>query len=383
MSETTVVFQNDMSTLFLLNNLYIGGSERKTVRVVNALHRRGHNIHLAWLNGPETLRHEIAPGVPVICLDRHGKFSWRALRRLERYVREQGIARIVCMNQYPFLYAKALCLVMGNAAPSCVVTVNVTEFTSRKEAAQMVLYLPLMRRADELVFGSEYQLDLWVERYRLPRGKCRYIHNGVDSDHFSVLATGSPATDHRAAFCLGPDDFVVGTVGMFRPEKQQGDLIEAVARLRAQGMSAFALIVGSGVKAPVLKKLAADAGVTDYIRFPGEMRDVRPALAAMDVFVSTSVSETFSNAAIEAMAMSRPVVLSDVGGTREMVWEGVNGRLYPASDVGRLTAVLEGLASDQLDARRMGEEARRIAIERFSFSRMVNEYEALCGTTKR
>jgi glycosyltransferase involved in cell wall biosynthesis len=371
-----------MSALFLLNNLCIGGSERKTVRVVNAIHRRGHNIHLAWLNAPETLRHEITPGVPVVCLDRHGKFSWRTLRRLERYVREQGITCIICMNQYPLLYAKALRLVMGNAAPRCAVTINTTEFVSCKEAAQMALYSPLMRRADEIVFGCEYQLGLWVERYRLPREKCRYIHNGVDSDYFSPNAAGLQDTDHRTTFGLGPDDFVVGTVGMFRPEKQQGDLIEAVARLRARGMSVFALIVGSGVKEAMLKKQAADAGVTKYVRFPGEMRDVRPALAAMDVFVSTSVSETFSNAAIEAMAMARPVVLSDVGGTREMAWEGVNGCLYPASDVGWLTAVLEGLAADRSAVRRMGEEARRIAVERFSFSRMVNEYEALCGDTK-
>ena len=50
-----------MPTLFLLSNLCIGGSERKTVRVVNALHGRGQNIHLAWLNGPEALRQELAP----------------------------------------------------------------------------------------------------------------------------------------------------------------------------------------------------------------------------------------------------------------------------------------------------------------------------------
>jgi glycosyltransferase involved in cell wall biosynthesis len=368
-----------MPALFLLNNLCIGGSERKTVRVVNALHLRGHKkVHLAWLNGPETLRHEITPGVPATCFDRHGKFSWRALRRLEQYVRTHGIKRIVCMNQYPLLYAKALRLVMGSAAPSCVVTINTTDFVSRKEAAQMVLYAPLMRRTDKVVFGCDYQLGLWIERYRLSREQCHYIHNGVDSEHFSLHAIGSRDTDHRAALDLDPDDFVMGTVGMFRPEKQQGDLIEAVARLRLRGLRAIALLVGGGEKEPALKKQAADAGVTDYIRFPGEIRDVRPALAVMDVFVSTSVSETFSNAAIEAMAMGRPVVLSDVGGAREMVWEGINGYLYPASDIEQLVVTLERLAMNLPVTRALGEEARRISVERFSFSNMVDEYEALC-----
>ena len=248
----------------------------------------------------------------------------------------------------------------------------------------MALYVPLMRRADVIVFGCDYQLRLWVERYRLPKEKCRYIHNGVDNDHFSARVIALPDADHRAAFGLAPNDFVVGTVGKFRPEKQQGDLIEVVARLRAQGLRAFALIVGGGEKESALKKQAADTGVTDYIRFPGEMRDVRPALAAMDVFVLTSVSETFSNAALEVLAMGRPVVLSDVGGAREMVCEGINGHLYPASDFGQLAAILERLAADPFATRRMGEEARRIAVKHFSLSRMVDEYAALCcGDIKR
>lgn len=352
------------------------------MRIVNVMHNRGKDIHLAWLNGPETLRPEIHPDVPVICLERSGKFSWRALHHLKRYVRKHGIKRIICMNLYPMLYAKALRLVMGSAAPACVVMINTTEFVNRKQRRQMMLYAPLMLGVDKIVFGCGYQLSLWLERYRLPKEKCSYIHNGVDSDHFSARAIELLDTDHRAAFGFGPDDFVVGTVGKLRPEKQQGDLIEVVVRLRAKGLGVFALIVGGGEKESALKKQAAVAGVTDYIRFTGEMDDVRPALAAMDVFVLTSVAvETFSNAALEAMAMGRPVVLSDVGGAREMVWDGVNGHLYPAFDVRQLTILLEKLATTMPATRHMGEEARRIAVERFSFSRMVDEYEALCGGT--
>lgn len=242
----------------------------------------------------------------------------------------------------------------------------------------MMLYAPLIRRADEVVFGCHYQLGLWTERYRLPSKFCRYIYNGVDSDHFSARAIGSPETDHRAVFGLGAEDFVVGTVGKLRSEKQQGDLIEAVAKLHARGVYVFALLVGSGEKELALKKQATESGIANYIRFSGDLGDVRPALSALDVFVLTSVSETFSNAALEAMAMARPVVLSDVGGAREMVWEGVNGQLYSPSDVERLVTILERLAADFSMARRMGEEARRIAVERFSFSHMVDEYESLC-----
>ncbi|MFT6958882.1 MAG: glycosyltransferase involved in cell wall biosynthesis [Halieaceae bacterium] len=367
-----------MTTLFLLSSLGIGGSERKVVRIANALNHRGHDIHLAWLNTPETLRSEIAPGIPSLCLERRGKFSWAALRRLQHYVRMHGITRIICVNLYPILYARALRLLLRGAAPSCVILVNTTEFPTRRAELKMMLYAPLIRGVNEIVFGCGYQLGLWVDRYRLPDDKCRYIHNGVDSDHFSAHSLGPKDGGYRDAFGLGVEDFVVGTVGKLRPEKQQSDLIEAVAILHERGVHAFVLLAGSGEMESTLKKKAMDKGIAHKILFLGDLGDVRPLLASIDVFVLTSVSETFSNATLEAMAMSRPVVLSDVGGAREMVWESVNGQTYPVHDVERLGTILEGLAADPAAACRMGEEARRIAVEKFSFSHMVDEYERLC-----
>jgi len=368
-----------MPALFLLNSLTIGGSERKIVRLANALHRRGHHIHLAWLNGPETLRPEIAEGVPMVHLERRGKFSWAALRRLEHYARSHGINRLICVNQYPLLYAKALRLLMHGDAPACIVLINTTEFASTRETRQMALYAPLLRRTYKIVFGCDFQRDLWMKRYRLPERLCFRIYNGVDSDYFSMAALASTVVHHRAAFGLGMEDYVLGTVGALRPEKQQGDLIEAVARLHARGVRAVAVIVGGGEKEAALKQHAERAGIADCIHFLGDQQDVRPALAAMNVFVLTSVAvETFSNAALEAMAMGRSVVLSDVGGAREMVWPGINGYIYPPGDVGRLVDLLEGLSAVAPTARNMGEEARRIAVEKFSFSHMVDEYERLC-----
>jgi glycosyltransferase involved in cell wall biosynthesis len=366
-----------MPALFLLSSLCIGGSERKTVRIVNALRARGHDIHLAWLNEPETLRREIAPGTPTISLQRRGKFSWHAIRRLAGYVRQNDIRRIICMNQYPLLYAKALRLAMGVAAPACVATTNATEFHSRKEARQMLIYAPLMRHADRIVFGCNFQMELWLRRYRLPRDKCRFIHNGVDSEYFSHAAVGPVRQDQRAAYGFRDEDFIVGTVGAFRPEKQQVDLVDAIAKLRARGVPARALIVGSGVCEAPLRERIATAGLADQIRLPGELRDVRSALAAMDVFVLTSVAETFSNAALEAMSMERTVVLSDVGGAGEMVQPGSNGFLYPAGDVEKLAEILAQLASGRVRLHEMSRLARVAAEQQFSFSRMVDQYAAL------
>lgn len=314
---------NESTTLFLLNSLVIGGSEKKTVGIVNRLTAEGVSVHLGYLNPPETLLSDLDQRVPRVCLDRRGRLSWYSVQRLERYVRAHDIARIIAINLYPLLYASCLRLVMGAVAPAIVVTVNTTRFAGYKEKAQMTIYAPLLRRADRIVFGCSDQLHLWTTRYRLPGDRCAFVYNGVDSQYFSIAAMVASVVEHRAAFGFAPDEFVVGTVGQFRREKQQTDLIEAIRRLRAMGVRASGLIVGAGECEAALKQCARSVGMLDYIRFPGELGDVRPALAAMDAFALTSVAvETFSNAALEAMSMGRAVVLSDLGGAREMVWRG-------------------------------------------------------------
>src|SRR6266849_10928105 len=90
--RTVPVTIKDNAALLLLNNLEIGGSERKIVRIANALRQGGHDIHLAYLNAPHTLRGRLDPGLPVFHLDRTGKFSFPALGQLKRYILQQQIS---------------------------------------------------------------------------------------------------------------------------------------------------------------------------------------------------------------------------------------------------------------------------------------------------
>jgi glycosyltransferase involved in cell wall biosynthesis len=370
------------SSMFLLSSLCVGGSERKIIRVANALYRRGRRAHIAYLNGPETLLTELDPGIPRVCLERHGKFSPAAVARLVNYVRQHDVSRIVCVNLYPLLYALSTAALVRQSGLSCVALVNTTDFLSVKEKYSMMLYSPLLKRVSRVVFGCAFQMSQWIQRYRLPAEKCGYIYNGVDETHYSRVSLNAPRQEIRASIGLSDDDFVIGTVGQLRPEKRQSDLIEAVSRLRAKGKNVKALIVGAGKEKDNLERLVQERGLKDKVLFLGEVKDPRPALAAMDVFVLTSVAvETFSNAALEAMSMGVPVVLSDIAGAREMVRDGVNGCLYPKGDVDVLFGVLAALISDAATVTRLGREARAQVIEKFSFSQMLNQYEALLSAT--
>jgi glycosyltransferase involved in cell wall biosynthesis len=140
---------------------------------------------------------------------------------------------------------------------------------------------------------------------------------------------------------------------------------------------AVALLVGEG---PVRAAREADAralGIETNVRFLGLRRDVPALLAVSDLLAHPSTQEGFCNALLEAMAASRPVVATDVGGNREAVVDGETGLLVPARDAARLAAAMLAVLEQPDRGVAWGRAGRRRAAERFQRSRMLREYETL------
>ena len=363
--------QGNGGTVFVLNSLCLGGSEKKMVAISNALFAAGYRIHIAYLCLPDTLAASIAPGITVVPLGRRGKFSFSALRRLCKYIRTEQIEHVVAVNLYPLLYA---CLASRISRPrrTCVALINSFDQRSRREEWFMKIYAPLLRRCDLLVFGSELQKTKWLKAYGLDSKRCRTVYNGVDTTYYRP-APASRQTERKLGF--GASDFVIGTVGVLRPEKRQVDLLHAAGVLKRRGIPVRVLLVGDGPCAAHLRKVAQELDLTESVVFYGLADDVRPLLAVMDVFVLSSVTETFSNAALEAMASGCCVVLSDVGGAREMVVDGESGYVYAPGDVPELARLLGVLYGDQTTKRRLSAAARARVVEHFSYNQMLGGYQ--------
>ena len=368
-----------MALLFLLNSLTAsGGSEKKSVRVVNELARRGHQVHLIYLNQPDTLRDQVRNDVCVLNLARKGKFDLTALLKLRKYVKQNEVKAVMCVNLYPILYGAIMEMILPRGRISGVYFLNTSSFETARDRFKMFIYRPLLRRGGRLIFGCQKQQDEWVARYRLDPGRCSYIHNGVDCEFFDPATAAKMGKELRKQLGPAPDDFVIVSVGQFRPEKKQEDLISACAELVRAGYPVHLVLVGDGPRRANLLRHVEVTGMSERVRLLGQLADVRPVLGAADLFVLSSVAvETFSNAALEAMATGLPVVLSDVGGASEMVIDGYNGYLYPPGDVSVLAKKI-AFFLDNLELRKkIGEQARTIVREKFGFETMVDEYQKL------
>jgi len=197
--------------------------------------------------------------------------------------------------------------------------------------------------------------------------KIHVIHNGIDLTHFS---SGSDIARPDAL----PPGPVVGTVGSLTPEKSTIDLLRAVARLAPQIDDLQICIVGDGALRQDLEQQAQVLGIADRTLFTGAVDDVRPWLAAFDVFVLPSRSEGLPGALMEAMAMGCPVVAADVGGVSEVV--GDAGILVEAGDVDGIADHVRRLLSDATESERLAASGRG-QVQKFSLIEMAAKTGAL------
>jgi len=245
---------------------------------------------------------------------------------------------------------------------------------STKEWLQMLYYRPLFWSAERLVFVCEAQRRYWNVRGLRSR-RDEVIHNGIDLEHWRPRRSAERAMMRRV-LAFEDGDFVVGMSAVLRREKNHVQLVDAIARLRARGVAARALLIGDGPMRARIEACARRAGLSGEVLITGLQEDVRPLLAACDAVVLCSLSETFSLAALEAMALGLPVAHSQVGGAAEMIRSGHNGQLFPAGDTAALTEHLAAMAAPGACGR-MGAAARETVAARFSECNMVDRYESM------
>ena len=207
-----------------------------------------------------------------------------------------------------------------------------------------------------------------------PEGKVRVIHNAVDLDRFRA---GTRDEGLRAA--LGGADGEALALVPARLDVQKGHEHLLVAARETTGVRF--LLAGDGPLRGRLEARAGELGVGDRVAFLGRRDDVPALLAASDLVVLPSLYEGLPLSLIEAMAARRPIVATDVGGTRELVRDGVDGLLVPSGDPAALARAIARLRGDPGLASRLVDAGAARAAEGFGAERMVraieSEYEEL------
>ena len=357
-----------MRIAFVTGSLVHGGAERQAITLANRLAERGHDCHAVYVkNDPSQLsRLKLPPQSTVRCLHAARYLDLRALSHLHALLERLSPDVVLATNPYATMYAS-----LARAGAPIVTTLHSTYIRTMKEQLQMLAYRPAFWSAACAVFVCEKQRRHWLARGLFGR-RNRVVYNGVDLEYWQPVN----ADALRRALGFAREDYVIGLSAVLRPEKNAVQLVDAVARLVRRGIPARALFIGDGPQRTAVEQRSRTLKVEDRVVISGFQQDVRPFLSACDVVTLTSFTEAFSLAAIEAMALGRPVVHAEVGGAAEMIHSGHDGWLFPVNDTATLVDRLAA-AADPVARARMGENARSTVRERFSERAMVERYEAI------
>jgi glycosyltransferase involved in cell wall biosynthesis len=371
MRETSSI-SSPVHLLFLLTSKSIGGAEVHAISLANDLRKCEFRVSLVFLkdesDGPDFVK--LADGIASFSASVKSRLDRAAIAKLSAFAEKEAVDVIVCVNPFPLLYAVAtrkLCARRIRVAE----ILHSTEPFSLSTNIKMLAYRPIFWVADLLIYVCENQRKYW-EKNRLRARTACVIHNGVDLSRFCSFSHDIKL-EFRKRYGFTESDYVVGLCAYMRPEKGHVDLVKAVAAARASKTKVKCLLIGDGPSRPNIENAIAQCRLESHVAITGLVDDVRLAIASCDVMSIPSRNETFSMAALEAMASHKPVIMSDVGGASELVEPGLNGYLYPKGGTDELAYCLEMLA-DPAQREAFGKRAYQTVESKFSSHTMVRKY---------
>lgn len=205
--------------------------------------------------------------------------------------------------------------------------------------------------------------------------KITLIHNGVEMPDYPL--DGKAALRVRNEFSIKEDERIIGAVGSLHLRKGHRYLIEAIKLLLEHKDNIKLMIVGDGVLKRELKIFSQKLGIQDKVIFTGYRRDVNDLISTMDIVVQPSIEEGFGIAILEAMALGKIVVATDVGGIPEIINHGQTGMLVSCANPIALANSLSFLIESPDLAKTMAENGRKRVKQNFDIVSMVRKYEEL------
>ncbi len=380
----------------LINVLYderVGGPQLRVLQVAQRLKEKGFATIVVMPDGDPTFKsmldHNQIPHKtfklvrlrqttnPIIHAEYVARFlpNVRTLRRLIRECNAEIVHTNGVMNLQAAIAARL------EAVPLVWHLNDV--FTPK---ALRTILLPLVRSwSTQIAVAARAVGEHYFPKPSSINGRLRVLYAPVDTKRFNPSIEGSRI---RAELCIPADCPLIGTVGNFDPVKGQHYLLEAVPRIRQEYPRAKFLFVGEALKNRhgywgELRRRADALGFAAEVVFAGRREDMPEVYGAIDIYVHPSESEACPMAVMEASASGVPVVATDVGGTRELVEEGVTGLLIEPRNPAQIADSVIRVLADPGLARRIGTAGAERMRRYFSLDHCVEAhvrlYESVLG----
>ena len=340
------------------------GTEKHVLDLTCELRRLGHNAVIGCQADSEIHSRAEKLGVPTLPLTMRSTHDWRQMPQFLRAMRREFDVVHIHHNKDYIVPAAAARLASVRAV---IMTRHLPHrFTnSLKAFACGEIFYDVIIAVSEAIRKTLIDCGIDAKRIRL-------VRNGIDVSR----AAGAEGAQFRASLNLPPGAFLAVAAGRVEHAKGFHVLVKAIDIAKKRGVPAFAVIAGEGTQQTELQRMCNELGLQDSVKLLGFRSDVLDIVAGADVAVVPSIwADPFPYAVLEAMACSKPVVASRVGGIPEMVSEK-SAALVPAGNAEELAEVLVSLAGNPRRRAEMGRAAFH-EVQSFTIPALAANVEAV------
>jgi glycosyltransferase involved in cell wall biosynthesis len=359
---------------YFIDHLKVGGAQRHLIEVLRRLDRQRFAPQVWTLRGEGELIAEAEQfGIPVRSFGLGARLqdlgTIPLFRRAIRLLRQDHVQIVHCYLSF----ANVIGALTAMLARIPILLVSKRSLDSYHKKVEAWSHWAVNRFADKVVANADAVKDFVIQTEGCPASKIVVIPNGVNDE---FVANGSRERE-RAALGLAPHDRVIGTLGRLAWKKGHEYFLQAAVEILREEPTVTFVLVGDGPLRSQLEEQARASGIASRVRFLGQRLDSQAVISLFDIFVLPSVIEGMPNALLEAMALTKPVVVTDAGGNAEVVAHGETGFVVPPRQPDEMAqAVLQLLRNDTL-ARRFAAAARQSVHRRFSFRHTLQAMETL------
>ena len=356
-------------------SLNVGGTEKHVFDLVSHLNEEKFNPVICCIYNLGQIGMKLSKnkkGIKIYKDIAKNKWDISCLWKLFNIIKREKIDILYTIN-FPLSQFWGAVLAKLGGVTANVTRISRTNPTFHAKRRKLVNRV-MMPSIDKVIAQAHSQKEYLVNSENIDAEKIEVIYNGVDLSKFKK---SKDELVLKKSVGIPEDARVVGMVGRLVPDKGYPVFLNAAKIILNKMPDVHFLIVGDGVEKENLKKMTGQLQIESYIHFLGTIENVPQIVSLFDVAVMSSDFDTFSNSILEYMAMSKPVVATNVGSISEAVQHDVNGYLLQRGDIeGLAGSVLKLLDNNNL-AVRMGNAGRKMVEDKFSIQRMVKAYEVL------
>lgn len=359
---------------FIFPDLVKGGAEQLMSALANSLVDNNFDVQFISLGSPKVYDYlSLNPNISIHHFSRAGKLDLKPLKKIKAHFDHVHIDIVCCVDFFTMMYMGITRLVY-NLKMKIILAQHTTVPLKKGEWINSYLAGMLMKKTDKVIFSCISQKD-FVENHFLKFNKIpsELIYNGIDFSPYYVPSVAEKAALKVTLLSLNPEKKIILKAAGFRKHKDHITAINALSYyLKTYGENIHLYFLGDKNDAylQTLISHVDSLGLTNDVTFKDFEKNMAPFLRAVDVFTLTSNSvETFSLSAIAAMASGIPIVLTDVGGAKEMINEE-NGVL---AEAGNPKSIAESWHKAIVKTYNPA-DIRKDAENKYDFNTMKNKY---------